>query len=40
MNLKKSLTELALADGDEIVIADSTLKEALTMKLKFLSTCE
>lgn len=36
MNLKKTLNELALADGDEVVIADPTLKEAITMKLKFL----
>ena len=34
-NLLKTLAELNLADGDEILVADPSLREAITIKLKF-----
>lgn len=34
-NLTKSLSQLKLVDGDELVIGDPSLREAITLKVKF-----
>jgi hypothetical protein len=34
-NLEKSLEEIKLANGDEILVSDVTLAEAITLRIKY-----